>query len=381
MSSQTQPPGYTRNSRLRPIEEWDSAGHLGTDGRPVDPYGESDFGEPDGDEYYEYELGVGDRIRALGGRILVRVGWCLLAGALAFGGAGIVAAMSRPPTSTNRPELTYEADNELSVRLDAAVRDLTLLNDDVESLGNQTRNAVASLAQVNKVDLQSAWDAGSNDVNSIEARASALSRQLSCDSWDTGLKTQLLESYSPGMIDRYDTVCQAVASVAPLRSNWESLVEGSQRAMQVATDINDHDQVAAQALQLANQARYSDALTELGKAADSISDATAIASDMAGTVDVSTLQEWLSRTKDMDDALTVLWQAMVDSNGKVTAQVTAALKNVNAAKALLPDSTDVMTVSLHEMAGGLTSDGIAIEEAKGTLASALAALAETDTTG
>ena len=54
----------------------------------------------------------------------------------------------------------------------------------------------------------------------------------------------------------------------------------------------------------------------------------------------------------MDDALALLWQTMIDSKGLVTAQVTAALKNVNAAKELLPDSNAVMSVALHEMAGG-----------------------------
>jgi len=76
----------------------------------------------------------------------------------------------------------------------------------------------------------------------------------------------------------------------------------------------------------------------------------------------------------MDDALAVLWQTMIDTKGEVTAQVTAALKNVNSAKDLLPDSTAVMGVALHEMAGGLTSNGISIETARGNLANALAAL-------
>ncbi len=89
---------------------------------------------------------------------------------------------------------------------------------------------------------------------------------------------------------------------------------------------------------------------------------------MAKIADVSTLQDWLSRTRAMDDALATLWQTMIETKGKVTVQVTAALKNVNSAKALLPDSTAVMGIALHEMAGGLTSDGISIETAKGHLA-------------
>lgn len=351
-------------------------GRRDADGNPMDSYDDFGYGDLDVD-YDEYELSAGDKVRALGGRLLIRLGWCLLAAALAFGGAGIIGTMSHAPTSANRPELTYDADNVLSVRLDAAVRGLALLNDDVQSLGDQTRKALSSLAQVNQVGLNAAWDAGSNDVNSIEARSSSLDKQLSCKTWGSDVAAQLLKTYSPAMINRYDEVCQAVASVSPLQGDWTALVDGTRTAMQVAMDINAHDQVAANALQLATKGQYPEALLQLQQAAASISDASSIATNMAKIADVSTLQDWLRRTKDVDDALALLWQTMIDSKGLVTAKVTAALKNVNAAKELLPDSNAVMTVALHEMAGGLTRNGISIETAKGNLASALAALVGT----
>jgi len=380
MSIQSPPPGGAPNPRLRPVEEWDSIARRDADGYSLDSYDDFGYSDLDGDDG-DYEPTVGDRIRAAGGRMLIRVGWCLLAGALAFGSAGIVAAMSRTTTSTSRPELTYDADKQLSVKLDAAVRDVALLNDDVQSLGDQTRKALSSLAQVNQVGLAAAWDAGSNAVNSIDARSASLDKKLGCSTWDSERAATLLETHSPATIDRYDQVCAAVASIAPLRGDWESLVAGTRTAMRVATDINDHDQAAADALQLATQGQYSEALVELATAAASISDADSIATNMAKIADVSTLQEWLSRTREMDDALAVLWQTMIDSKGQVTAKVTAALKNVNSAKDLLPDSASVMGIALHEMAGGLTSDGIAIETAKGHLASALAELVGTGTSG
>jgi hypothetical protein len=150
---------------------------------------------------------------------------------------------------------------------------------------------------------------------------------------------------------------------------------GSKVAMQVADDINTHDQTATAALQLATQGRYPQALAKLDEAAAALADAQGVATNLAAISDVSTLNEWLSRTKGMDDALGLLWQTMIDSKGRVTAQVTAALKAVSAAKALLPDNSDVLQVVLYEMAGSLTSNGISIETAKGQLASALADLA------
>jgi hypothetical protein len=166
----------------------------------------------------------------------------------------------------------------------------------------------------------------------------------------------------------------AIDSVAPLKDNWAAMENGARVAMQVADDINNHDSTGAQALQLATQGRYPEALAMLAQASASLADAQRIATNLATVGDVSTLTEWLQRSKGMDDALALLWQTMIDSNGRVTAQVTAALKAVNDAQALLPDNSDILQVVLYEMAGDLTSDGIAIETAKGQLASALADL-------
>ena len=144
--------------------------------------------------------------------------------------------------------------------------------------------------------------------------------------------------------------------------------------MQVVDDINGHDSTAANALQLATQGRYPEALATLHNASVSLAGAQRIATSLATVADVSTLNEWLKRTADMDAALALLWQTMIDSNGRVTPQVTAALKGVTDAKALLPDNTGIVQIVLYELAGNLTSHGISIETAKGQLAAALAGL-------
>jgi hypothetical protein len=364
MTTSNRPTGAPGSS-LRPIEARD------LDGLQSAGYDYGAFG--DDLSYYEdgYVLSWGDRIRAAIGRQLVRVGWLVLAAGLAFGSAGITAATQHSPVSGSRPELTWGADQELSTKLDAAVRDLALLSDDVDLLGQNARKALTSLAQVNQVSLTAAWDGGSNAVNSIDSRAADLTKRLSCDPWDAAREQELSKTYSAGLIDRYHHVCLAITSIAPLHDDWASLVAGSRTAMQVATDINDHDTIAADALQLATQGRYPEALTKLAGAATAIADATSIADTLAKTTDVSTLQDWLTRTTRMDDALGVLWQAVIDSGGRITPQVTAALKNESDAKALLPNDTSVLQVVLGELAGSLTADGISIETAKGALADAL----------
>ena len=350
---------------LRPIEESDLA-------RYGSPY------EIDGDdidlEYVDYEVGLGDRIRNFVGRILLRVGWVVLAAGLAFGSAGIVAATEHLPSQGTRPELTYGADLLMSTKLDAAVRDLARLKDDVDSLGEMARKTLAAMAQINRTDLQAAWDGGWNNINSIDAGAADLKNRLNCGAWASTLQMELIKTYSPAMVDRYHSVCVAIDSVAPLHAAWQSMVDGSATAIRVVDDIETHDADATAALQLESSGRYQDALNELVPADDALADAANIAQTLAVTGDVSTLTTWLSRTKTFDDTLRVLWQTVIDSKGKVTAQVTAALRAVDAAKALLPQDNDALQVVLYEAAGSLTTSGISIETSRGALGDALASL-------
>ncbi|MGD0121832.1 MAG: hypothetical protein ABSC46_04635 [Candidatus Limnocylindrales bacterium] len=362
MTTPNLPPRPTSAFSSRPIEE----SHFDRDGSALDLEGDDiDL------EHGEYELGWGDRTRAAIGHVLVRIGWLILAAGLAFGSAGIVAGSEHLPSGGARPELTWAADRLLSTRLDAAVRDLTRLKDDVDSLGTMARQTLSAMAQVNRQSLQAAWDGGSSDVNSIDAGAADLKARLQCADWSTTLQTELIKTYSPAMVDRYHKVCLALDSVAPLHDDWQAMVDGSATAMRVVDDIQTHDSNATAALKLATQGRYPEALIQLTQATGALADATTIANTLAKVTDVSTLTSWLTRTQNFDDALRLLWQTMIGSKGKVTAQVTAALRGVNAAQALLPTNNDVLQVVLYEAAGNLTSSGISIETARGALGAAL----------
>jgi hypothetical protein len=366
MTTPGQPPRPPSASRLRPIEGSDLAA-IGPEGYQlgIDDYDSESEG---------YERTPGDRFRAGVGRGLIRLSWLGLAAAIALGSAGIVAATQPAPSSGIRTELTYAADKALSDRLDTAVRDLARLKTDVDSLGEMARKTLASLSQVNQQALSDASVQGTNSVNAIDAAAATLNSSLDCQSWSSARELELRKVDSPPVVDRYHSVCLAIESVAPLRGDWESMMAGSQTAMRVANDVNTHDAVAGDALVLATQGRYPEAIAQLQGASAAIADASSIADNLSKVTDVSTLAEWMNRTKQMDDALRLLWQMMIGSKGKVTVQVTAALKAVADTKALLPNSTDVLQVVMYELAGQLTSDGISIETARGALADALANL-------
>jgi hypothetical protein len=381
MTTPNLPPRSTFGWGFRPIEESDLPEYdAGLDLDDNDPY------------YGDYQPGRGDRLRALMGRGLVRLGWLVLAAGLALGSAGIVAAAEHLPSSETRPELTWSADQAMSAKLDSAVRDLARLKDDVDSLGDQARKTLSTLTQQNELALQSAWNDGWNHVTAIDAGAADLTQRLQCGAWDSASQADLAKKYSPPLIARYHKVCLAIGSVSPLHDDWNAMVTGSRTAIRVVEDIQTWDSMAESARESAVQGRYPDALTKLAGAAASIADATLVANDLSKTLDVSTLTTWLSRIKQMDDALQVLWQLMIDTKGAVTVEVTTALRGVAEANNQLPWTKPSLTpptapppysvdafqaalqVIVYEMAGHLTSDGISIETARSDLADALSVL-------
>jgi hypothetical protein len=325
---------------------------------------------------YDYDDGpnLRKRIRSWFARTLVRLGWLGLAGVLAFGSAGMVAATSHSPALGARQELTWGSDRTLNVKLDGAVGDLVLLSDDVTQLGAMTRSVLSNLTQVNQGGVTAAQGDGTTALTAIDNRAANLRERLDCGPWTDAKVTQLIKTYSSDAIARYRSVCLALNAVAPLDDDWASLVGGSTEAMKVAQDIADHDTLGKAALQLGTAGRYSEALAKLADADKPLSEATTFAAKLAIVADLSTLTTWLTRTKGFDDSLRVLWQSMIDSKGRVTPQVTVALKGVNDAKALLPTDNSALQVSLFEMANRLTADGISIETARGQLATAVGAL-------
>jgi hypothetical protein len=331
-----------------------------------------------GDEYEDWEDEDGrlDRFVAIVRGTARRLAWLGLCALLALGSAGITAATGRSPANDGRPELTYAADTELSDRLDAGVRDLTLLNQDVIHLGSLTRSVLADVSQLNQTRLAADYQDGDATLASIDAGAAGLSSRLECAPWPDSRDAELALTYSQGLIFRWHQVCSSLDSVQPLADDWAAMVSGSKVVIEVTGDISLHDNNAAAALQLATQGDYKQALTQLAIATGALDDADRIATMMAAVGDVSTLTDWLSRTRAMDDALGVLWQTMIQSQGRVTPQVTAALKNVASAKAMLPDNTSILQIVIYELAGGLTSHGLSIETAKGELNQAL-----TDITG
>ena len=109
-------------------------------------------------------------------------------------------------------------------------------------------------------------------------------------------------------------------------------------------------------------------------------EATKLRDALSNTADVTILDEWLTRNRNLDSALRDLYAALRDSKGKVTDEVRTAAAAEDAAQKRLPPDTRGLVIIMADIArGGLNQAVIGIEEAKGKLAAAVAALDRMDT--
>ena len=302
--------------------------------------------------------------------LLAGLGWLGLVTVIAFGAAGIVAAMDVPPTSVARPELTAAGDAQVTPALDAVEGQLTALASDVDDLGTQARGALAALSG-NKVDtVDAAVAAGDQLVTAILARSAVIAVQLR----DVPLLDTPTGAYqvSAQVRARRERLGGALNATTGLRASWSRLTVGSVTATRMSNLLAEHDDAVLKAAALGRQARYNDAIQVLAEAEAAIADARTLRNQLANTVDVSTIDAWLDRNATYDVALTRLYRALRDVGGRVTNAVRNAIAAEKAAKNQLPPDTRGLVLIMSDIGrGGMNDAVIAIEEAKGRLAEAL----------
>jgi hypothetical protein len=296
-------------------------------------------------------------------RTLLAAGWLGAALVLALGAAGIVAAIDHRPGGTGRPELTATADRAVAGDLEAASADLLALADAVGVLGDEGRAARDADA------VAVAIAAGSSQLDAIDAaraRLEAAVAAIPLDAPDREMR------YSAATIARYDALAGAAAAVEPLRSAWERLTAGVVPALALTGHLLAHDEVAGEAIQLGGAGEYAAAIERLRAATAELDAARAIRDELAATVDVATLDDWIDRTEAYDVAVAALWDALRRSRGRVTDEVRDAAARERAALAGLPPDARALVVILGDVArGGLNQAVIEIEDARGVLLDAV----------
>jgi hypothetical protein len=296
--------------------------------------------------------------------------WLAIIVVIAFGAAGLVTGLDHLPGTSTRPELTATGDAQVTPLLAAAEADLAALAEQVDALGTQGRGALAALNGADTTTGDAAIAAGDRLVADVIVRTTALRRELAAvpylSSADAGLHV------SDGVIAHHAALVAALDATDGLDSAWASLTVGSVAATRMSALLAAHDSLIVQAAERGRQAKYADAMKLIDQAEAQITAARQLRDQLVSTVDVTVLDDWLTRNSDYDVALRNLYNAISKVGRQVTAATRAIAAAEKAARARLPSDTRGLVVIMGEIGRGrLNGAVIAIEEARAKLTDAL----------
>ena len=298
--------------------------------------------------------------------------WLALVVVIAFGAAGLVSGADHQPGTSARPELTYTRDNEVDSALDAATRDLDELVEQVAALGIQARGALAALNGTDASTVDAAVAEGSRLLDGMLDMTSAIRRELLVVPYVGRTDADLLVSESRRA--RHGALVAALDATDGLQDAWVRLTSGSVTATRLSTLLALHDDAVTDAAALGRAARYEDAIERLDDADAAIEEARTLRNQLANTVDVTVLDEWLDRIASYDVALRGLYVAYSNVGNRVTDELRDARDAEATARRELPSDPRAMVVIMAEIGrGGMTGAVIAIEQARGRLTSAIEA--------
>ncbi len=295
--------------------------------------------------------------------------WVMVAALIALGGAGIVATANHVPGTQARAELTSAGDDEVEPALDAATARLQALSERVDALGATARQALTMVAAGDVSALQDSISSGTLDLAAVQAGAVELDRALAEIPY-TGSDWAL--HVSDVMHRRYEELASISGVTSGLESDWAAFSGQALDAATLTGLLARHDEETAAAAAEGSAAHYKQALALLDKSDATIARSRALQERLATHTDVSTLASWLDRSEGYDDALQSLYTALLQSKGRVTSDVRSAFAAEKAARESLPSDTRALVVIMSDIArGGLNQAVIAIEEARGSLSSAI----------
>jgi hypothetical protein len=311
-------------------------------------------------------------MKGLAGRAGLTAAWLAVAAILSLGAAGIAGSMAHQPGTSSRAELTYEGDKAIEPGLAAAEADLVSLSDEVSALGELGRGALGALVGRDLVSLDTTIADGTRLSETIATHSESLRRTLL---GLPGVGPNAALAISPEVQRRHTLALRAIESTDGLKDAWERLGAGALAATRVTVLLVDHDKTTGEAAAAGRAGKYPAALDKLTESDGQIAQARSLRDDLAASVDVSTLTQWLDLNANYDKALRNLYKALIDSKGNVTAKVRAAFDAEKAALAALPADTKGLVVILAEIGrGGLNQAVITIEEARGDLEAAVGLL-------
>jgi hypothetical protein len=301
--------------------------------------------------------------------LLLALAWAAAAILIALGTAGIVASMNHLPGTTARPELTWTGDRAAEPAMIAATDQLHALADEVDGLGATARQALTLVVAGDVDRLGTTIATGTDQVGTVRAEAAELDALLAAV---PGVGSNPELRLSAPVINRYEALTQTRGVTDGLETDWAAF---SGRALSAATLtglLARHDTQTGKAASEGSAAHYQRAIDLLDESDEMIVQARDLRDDLTGSTDVATLTTWIDRNAAYDAALRRLYDALLESDGRVTDRVRSAFEGEQAARRQLPPDTRGLVVIMSDIArGGLNQAVIAIEEARGALSSAI----------
>ena len=306
------------------------------------------------------------RVRTL----LLALAWLAAAVLIALGAAGIVASMNHCPATPARPELTWTGDRAAeAAMLDARPTSSSTLADEVDALGSTARQALTAVAAGDVDDARDDHRHGhatrsatvkarrpSSTRRSAPSRASARQPELHAVEPMSSATTR-----SPrrrGVTDGLETDWAAFSGRALDAAHAHQPARPARRSRprrRRAEGPRRHYQPARSTCSTTPTRR-------------SPRRATSATSSRARPTSRRS-PRWIDRNAAYDAALRHLYEALLESNGRVTDRVRAAFDGEQAARRQLPAGHPALVVIMSDIAqGGLNQAVISIEEARGSLA-------------
>lgn len=301
--------------------------------------------------------------------LLLSIAWLAAALLIAVGGAGIIAAGNHLPGTSARPELTWTGDHAALPAMDAATDQLLVLSNEVDGLGMTARQALTQVVAGDLSGLSTTIATGTTQVGTVKGEAADLDRALA----DVpGVASQPEFTLSDSMIHRYQALTETRGVTDGLETDWAGFAGRALSAATLTNLLSRHDKQTADAAAQGSAAHYRQALDMLDESDAMIEQARGLRDDLAGSTDVSTLTTWIDRNAAYDAAVRRLYDALLESKGRVTDRVREAFAGEQAARRGLPADTRGLVVIMSDIArGGLNQAVISIEQARGALSSAL----------
>lgn len=300
---------------------------------------------------------------------LRRMGWFFAIAIVSIGAAGLIVSLDHAQTDAGRPELTARGDERLARHVPMLREAVARLAVEADAIASAAREASRSLRLLDPDAARRAI--GSSDA--LLAEAETASATL------TGMRQAALADLADGRLSatnelRLTQIEAAEAEAATLPGALAGITASVAFSAEVLEGMQRHDALVFEATTLARGENYAQALTSLARA-DAELEELRLARESLAARNAPTLDEWLLRAADYNEALSRLYRLLDASDGSPTVESQAALRDVEAAQAALPASTDAFVIVVTEISEpALTENQVRIERVRGQIGEAAATL-------